>query len=91
MSLPYPACTIREAHCKDPDVVNTLDSFGLQPQLSIPFDGPIDVATVNSGAIFLINLGSALEKGDRFRESSTSIKSCGTPLRTRCTSSPASS
>ena len=65
MNLPYPDCAIRVSDCDDLDVVNTLDGFGLQPQLSLPFDGPIDVATVNSDAIFLINLGSTIDDGER--------------------------
>jgi hypothetical protein len=64
VNLPYPDCTIRVSDCEDLDVINTLDGFGLQPQLSVPFDGPIDVDTVNSDAIFLINLGSTIDDGD---------------------------
>ncbi len=65
LSLPYPDCTVRPSDCDDLDVVNALDGFGLQPQLSIPFDGPIDAASVNSDAVFLIDLGSTLEKRAR--------------------------
>ncbi len=54
LSLPYPDCAVRPSDCDDLDVVNALDGFGLQPQLSIPFDGPIDAASVNSDAVFLI-------------------------------------
>jgi hypothetical protein len=45
-------------------VINTLDGFNPQPRLSIPFSGPIDVATVNSTTVFLIKLGdpTALEE-----------------------------
>jgi hypothetical protein len=60
LNLPYPDCAIRVSDCEDLDVINTLDGFGLQPQLSVPFDGPIDVGTVDSGAIFLISLGSTI-------------------------------
>jgi len=60
LSLPHPDCTVRPSDCDDLDVVNALDGFGLQPQLSIPFDGPIDAASVNSDAVFLIDLGSTL-------------------------------
>jgi pimeloyl-ACP methyl ester carboxylesterase len=58
LALPYPDCTSRVSDCEDLDVVNTLDGFGLQPQISIPFDGPIDVGTVDSQAVLLLNLGS---------------------------------
>jgi hypothetical protein len=44
--------------CQDVDVLNTLDGFNIQPRLSIPFSGPIDVASVNSDSVFLISLGS---------------------------------
>ncbi|MEM8929847.1 MAG: hypothetical protein AAGE94_01660 [Acidobacteriota bacterium] len=37
--------------------LNSLDGFNLQPRLSIPFDGPIDVSTVDSGTLFLLRLG----------------------------------
>src|SRR5262249_29604063 len=39
----------------------------LQPRLSIPFDGPIDVTTVTSDTVFLLSLGSTLHHGDRGR------------------------
>src|SRR5262245_34433683 len=64
VKLPKPDCSERPSDCEDLDVINTLDGFGLQPQLSVPFDGPIDVDTVNSDAIFLINLGSTINDGD---------------------------
>ncbi|MBA2258053.1 MAG: hypothetical protein H0W18_04105 [Acidobacteria bacterium] len=58
LNLPKPDCTISPSDCDDLDVVNALDGFGLQPQLAIPFDGPIDAATVDSAAVFLVALGS---------------------------------
>ena len=58
LNLPSPDCTIRVSDCEDLDVVNTLDGFGLQPRLSLSFDGPIDVASVDSGAVIVIELGS---------------------------------
>jgi hypothetical protein len=65
LQLPYPDCTVRVSDCDDLDVVNTLDGFGLQPQLAISFDGPIDLGTVDSHAVFLINLGSTTDDGWR--------------------------
>jgi Bacterial virulence factor lipase N-terminal len=44
--------------CQDIAVLNTLDGFNIQPRLSIPFSGPIDVSSVNSDSVFLISLGS---------------------------------
>ena len=37
-------------------MINTLDGFNLQPRLSIPFTGPIDVSTVSSRNVFLVRL-----------------------------------
>src|SRR6185369_12426948 len=42
---------------------NTLDGFNVQPRLSISFSGPIDVASVNSGNVFLVSLGDTLGGG----------------------------
>ena len=39
MNLPYPDCTVKVSDCEDLDVINTLDGFGLQTRISIPFDG----------------------------------------------------
>src|SRR5262249_31627001 len=55
--LPLPDCTTHPSDCADIHVLNTLDGFNLQPRLSIPFDGPIDVHTVTSNTVFLISLG----------------------------------
>jgi hypothetical protein len=65
VSLPKPDCSERRSDCQDIDVINTLDGFNLQPRLSIPFDGPIDVETVKSSSVFLISLGSTVSHGDR--------------------------
>jgi hypothetical protein len=57
VALPYPDCSARPSDCRDLDVINTLDGFNVQPRLAIPFDGPIDVATITSESIFLVRLG----------------------------------
>jgi len=59
VNLPKPDCTVRVSDCQDIDVINTLDGFNLQPRLSIPFSGPIDVSTVDSSTVFLVSLGDA--------------------------------
>jgi hypothetical protein len=64
VNLPYPDCSIRISDCEDLDVINSLDGFGLQTRLSIPFDGPIDVNTVTSKTVFLIRLGSPIRRDD---------------------------
>src|SRR6266404_96123 len=57
VNLPKPDCAVRVSDCQDIDVINTLDGFNLQPRLSIPFSGPIDVSTVSSSTVFLVRLG----------------------------------
>jgi hypothetical protein len=62
--LPKPDCAARPSDCSDLDVLNELDGFNLQPRLSIPFDGPIDVGSVTSQSVFLVSLGNTLGGGD---------------------------
>src|SRR5262249_58980110 len=56
VNLPLPDAASRPSDYADLSVINTLDGFNLQPRLSIPFSGPIDVSTVNSQTVFLIKL-----------------------------------
>ena len=56
VNLPQPECVVRVSDCQDLAVINTLDGFNVQPRLSIPFDGMIDVQTVSSDTVFLIRL-----------------------------------
>jgi hypothetical protein len=63
VDLPKPDCSIHVSDCGDIDTLNTLDGFNLQPRLSIPFSGPIDVTTVSSETVLLIKLGSARRRG----------------------------
>ena len=56
LNLPYPDCSAYPSDCNDLAVVNTLDGFGLQTRISIPFDGDIDASTVNAQSVFLIRL-----------------------------------
>ena len=62
VNLPYPDCTVHVSDCEDLDVINTLDGFGLQTRISIPFDGPIDANTATKETVFLIRLGSTLRR-----------------------------
>ena len=64
VNLPKPDCGERPSDCEDVDVINTLDGFNLQPRLSVPFDGPIDVNSVTGETVFLISLGSTLGPRD---------------------------
>jgi len=56
VALPLPDCAARPSDCEDLAVINTLDGFNLQPRLSVPFDGVIDVESVTSDTVFLIKL-----------------------------------
>ena len=56
VDLPKPDCATRPSDCADIDVVNTLDGFNIQPRISIPFSGPIDVSTVSNQTVFLLGL-----------------------------------
>ena len=64
INLPYPDCALHPSDCEDVAVINTLDGFNLQTRLSIPFAGEIDPRSVTSDAVFLINLGSTLDRRD---------------------------
>ena len=57
MNLPKLNCSTRPTDCADVDVINTLDGFNLQPRLSIPFSGAIDVSSVSSSTVFLVRVG----------------------------------
>jgi hypothetical protein len=91
VNLPYPDCSVRVSDCEDLDVINTLDGFGLQTRLSIPFDGPIDVTTATTETVFLISLGSTLHRGDDSPGTVVGINQIVWDTFTnRCTSSPTS-
>jgi hypothetical protein len=60
VNLPKPDCQERVSDCQDLMVINTLDGFNVQPRLSIPFDGIIDVNTVTSDTVFLVRLRCGL-------------------------------
>src|SRR5262249_34101699 len=65
LNLPRPDAASRPSDYADVSVITTLDGFNLQPRLSIPFSGPIDVNTVNSGTVFLIKLADPTSPGER--------------------------
>jgi Bacterial Ig-like domain len=54
VSLPEPNCATHPSDCDDVAVLDTLDGFNIQPRISIPFSGPIDLSTVSSKTIFLV-------------------------------------
>src|SRR4051812_7685855 len=55
VDLPKPNCADRPSDCADIDVLNTLDGFNVDARLSIPFSGPIDLSTVSSDSVFLVD------------------------------------
>jgi hypothetical protein len=57
VDLPKPNCAARPSDCADIAVLDTLDGFNIQPRISIPFSGPIDLSTVSSANIFLVGPG----------------------------------
>ena len=58
VAYPYPDCGERPSDCADIAVINALDGWGLQTQISIPFSGDIDPASVTSDTIFVVSLES---------------------------------
>ena len=60
VNLPKPDCAVRPIDCADVDVINTLDGFSTQPRITVPFTGAIDLSTVSSQTIYLVNLGDTL-------------------------------
>jgi hypothetical protein len=63
VNLPAEKCKTRPTDCEDVAVLNTLDGFNLQPRVSIPFSGKIDVSTVSSRNVFFVSLGNTLGGG----------------------------
>jgi Bacterial Ig-like domain len=57
VNLAKPNCTARPSDCADIDVLNTLDGFNIQPRISIPFSGAIDVKSISSSTLFLVGSG----------------------------------
>jgi dienelactone hydrolase len=54
IDLSKPDCATHVSDCQDIAVLDTLDGFNIQPRISIPFSGPIDLSTVTSKNIFLV-------------------------------------
>ena len=64
VNLSYPDCLARPSDCQDLDLINTLDGFGLQTRISIPFDGPINPSTVSGDNVFVISRSSTRAGGE---------------------------
>ena len=83
VDLPKPNCASRPSDCADIDVLNTLDGFNVQPRISIPFTGAIDLASVDEREH--LPRPAAGRRGHRDQPGRV-----GAARRTRCTSSPTS-
>jgi hypothetical protein len=55
--LAKPDCSVRPTDCADIDVLNQLDGFNIQPRISIPFSGPVDVSSFSKSTLFLVGPG----------------------------------
>lgn len=64
VNLPLPDCQANPSDCEDLTVINNLDGFNIEPLLSIPFDGPIDPASVTKKSVFILRL-TGRSDGDR--------------------------
>lgn len=60
VNLPTPDCTVRVSDCQDIAVINGLDGFSTQPRITVPFTGAIDVSSVTSDTVYLLNLGDVM-------------------------------
>ena len=60
VNLPTPDCAVRVSDCQDIAVINGLDGFSTQPRITVPFTGAIDVNSVTSDTVYLLNLGDVL-------------------------------
>jgi len=63
INLANPVCDAASWECSELALLNELDGFSLSPRVAIPFNGPIDVSTVDNGSVFFVKLGSSLVNG----------------------------
>jgi hypothetical protein len=66
VDLAKPDCAARPNDCADITVLNQLDGFNIQPRISIPFSGAIDLATISDSTIFLVGPGGHVVGGNQF-------------------------
>jgi len=58
INLPVPACTvINSSVCDDLNLLNLQDGFDLRPRVTVPFSGPIDVASVTPATFYVSGPG----------------------------------
>src|SRR5438105_3475855 len=63
VNLPMPDSTTEPSAHMEVKLLNELDGFNTRPRIAIPFDGEIDLSTVNSDTIFLVSLGDSIIDG----------------------------
>src|SRR5438094_2784960 len=63
INLPMPDCTTAPSACMEVKLLNELDGFNTRPRIAIPFDGEIQLSTVNKETIFLVSLGDSMIDG----------------------------
>jgi len=63
VNLPMPDSTTEPSAHMEVTLLNELDGFNTRPRIAIPFDGEIDLSTVNSDTIFLVSLGDSIIDG----------------------------
>ncbi|HET8873787.1 MAG TPA: Ig-like domain-containing protein [Gaiellaceae bacterium] len=54
VNLPKPDCAARPSDCADVEVLNQLDGFNIQPRISIPLSGAINLSTISKATVFLV-------------------------------------
>src|SRR5437879_5793924 len=60
VTLPAPACdSTNYSICDGIAMLNLLDGFDVRPRVTIPFSGPIDIATVTSATVFIGGSGGS--------------------------------
>lgn len=58
VALPFPSCSSANSSiCDGTRLLNTLDGFDLQPRVSIPFTGAIDVSSITPSTVFVSGAG----------------------------------
>lgn len=58
VNLPVPACTAADQSvCDDLSLLDLQDGFDLRPRVTVPFSGPIDVASVTASDLYVAGPG----------------------------------
>ncbi|GAC1441669.1 MAG: hypothetical protein NVSMB55_10060 [Mycobacteriales bacterium] len=64
IALPTAGCDAQgRSLCDDLALINTLDGFDLQPRVTIPFSGPVDLLSITPSSVFLTDPSGANRGG----------------------------